>query len=64
MLTEEQNDLAKKETLRQRMNMYKQELAGQMEEARLKKKYDNSLMTEHERRVHDNDIKAYVEMDN
>jgi hypothetical protein len=35
-----------------------------MEEARLKKKYDNSLMTEHERRVHDKDIKAYVEMDN
>jgi hypothetical protein len=35
-----------------------------MEEARLKRKYDNTLMTEHERRVHDKDIKAYVEMDN
>lgn len=33
-----------------------------MEEASKKKKYD-VLMTEHERRVHDKDIKAYVEMD-
>jgi hypothetical protein len=35
-----------------------------MEAARLKKKYDNTLMTEHERRVHDKDIKAFMEMDN
>lgn len=35
-----------------------------MEESRLKRKYDNSLMTEHERRIHDKDIQAYMEGDN
>ena len=33
-----------------------------MEEQRLKRKYD-TLMTEHERRVNDKDIKAYEMMD-
>jgi hypothetical protein len=28
VLTEEQNDMAKKEALKQRMNMYKQDLTG------------------------------------
>ncbi len=46
------------------MIQYNQALNSQMEEARLKRRYDNSLMTEHERRVHDKDIKAYVEGDN
>jgi hypothetical protein len=32
-----------------------------MEEQRVKKKYD-TLMTEHERRVNDKDIKAYEEV--
>jgi hypothetical protein len=35
-----------------------------MEEARMKRKYDGTLMTEHERRVHDKEITAYMEMDN
>lgn len=35
-----------------------------MEEGRLKKRYGNSLMTEHERRVHEKDIQAYVDGDN
>jgi hypothetical protein len=34
-----------------------------MEEASKKKKYD-VLMTEHERRIHDKDIKAYITGDN
>lgn len=34
-----------------------------MDEARKKKKY-GELMTEHERRVNDRDIKAFVEGDN
>lgn len=34
-----------------------------MEEARLKRKYDGTLMTEHERRIHDKDIAAYMDMD-
>jgi hypothetical protein len=34
-----------------------------MDEASKKKKYD-VLMTEHERRVHDKDIKAYITGDN
>lgn len=33
-----------------------------MEDQRLRKKYD-TLMTEHERRVNDKDIKAYERMD-
>ena len=45
------------------MNQHNTALQDQMEEARLRRRYDNSLMTEHERRVHDKDIKAFTEMD-
>jgi hypothetical protein len=38
------------------MRQYNQALNGQMEESKLKKRYGNSLMTEHERRVHEKDI--------
>ena len=34
-----------------------------MEDARTRKQYD-SLMTEHERRVNEKDIKAYEQVDN
>ena len=46
------------------MRQYNQALNGQMEESKLKKRYGNSLMTEHERRVHEKDIQAFVEGDN
>ena len=39
------------------------ELNRQIEEQSIKKKYD-TLMTEHERRVNDKDIKAYEIQDN
>ncbi len=45
------------------MRAYNAALNGQMEEAKMKRRYDNSLMTEHERRVHERDIRAYVEGD-
>lgn len=65
VMTEEQIDQAKKEELRQRMEKYKQQLNGQIEEARNKRRYgEGGLMTEHERKINDRDIKAYMEMDN
>ena len=64
VFTEQQKEDMKVEESKRRMRVYNQALSGQMEEARLKRKYGDSLMTEHERRVHDKDIKAFVEMDN
>jgi len=64
VLNEQQLEDAKREEAKSRMRQYNQALNGQMEEARLKKRYGNSLMTEHERRVHEKDIQAFVEGDN
>jgi len=64
VLNEQQQEDAKREEAKQRMRQYNQALNGQMEELRNKKRYGNSLMTEHERRVHEKDIKAFVEGDN
>lgn len=41
---------------------YLAQLGQQVEESRIKKKY-SVLMSEHERRVNDKDIKAYENMD-
>jgi hypothetical protein len=47
------------------MEQYRNQLNGQIEEARNKKRYgEGGLMTEHERKINDRDIKAYIEMDN
>jgi hypothetical protein len=51
-----------KEAAKERQKSYMNSLNKQMEEQSLKKKYD-TLMTEHERRVNDKDIKAYEVMD-
>jgi hypothetical protein len=63
VITEQQREDAKREEAKRRMLQYNQALNSQMEEARLKRKYGDALMTEHERRVHEKDIQAYVEGD-
>lgn len=63
VLTENQLDEVRREEAKVRMRAYNAALNGQMEEAKMKRRYDNSLMTEHERRVHERDIRAYVEGD-
>jgi hypothetical protein len=52
--------MAKQQQLMKK-NEYLISLNRQMEEQKVKKKYD-TLMTEHERRVNDRDIKAYEEV--
>ena len=52
----------KREEAKKRQQEYCESLNAQMEEARKRKRY-GELMTEHERRVNDRDIKAYVEGD-
>lgn len=50
-----------KNQAKQRQSEYLSHLTKQMVEQRTKKKYD-TLMTEHERRINDKDIKAYEEI--
>ena len=35
-----------------------------MQELQMKRRFGDALMTEHERRVHDKDLQAYMEGDN
>ena len=64
VINEQQAEDAKREEAKRRMREYNNALNGQIKEAQMKRKYDRSLMTEHERKIHDKDIKAYMEMDN
>eukprot|EP00347_Sterkiella_histriomuscorum_P020195 403338734 len=63
MMSQQQIDQLKQEEAKQKQKQYLEQLGQQVEESRIKKKY-GALMTEHERRVHDKDIKAYESMDN
>jgi len=58
VLQAQMKDEEVKNQAKNRQKEYLESLNKQMEEARVKKKFD-SLMTEHERRVNDKDIKAY-----
>ena len=62
VLTEQQREQMKIEEAKSRQREYCNSLSRQMEESKVKRKY-NELMTEHERRVNDKDIKAYEVMD-
>ena len=60
VMTEQQIEDVKRQEAKQRMMLYNKDLNSQIEESRMKKRYDNTLMTEHERMVNDKDIKAYM----
>ena len=64
VINEQQAEDAKREEAKRRMREHNNVLNGQIKEAEMKRKYDRSLMTEHERKIHDKDIKAFMEMDN
>jgi hypothetical protein len=62
VLTQQQVEAMKHEEAKRRQKEYLQQLGQQVEEARVKKKF-GVLMSEHERRVNDKDIKAYENRD-
>jgi len=62
VLTQQQMEALKQEEAKRKQKEYLNELGQQVEEARVKKRF-GVLMTEHERRVNDKDIKAYENRD-
>ena len=62
MLTQQQLDALKQEEAKRKQKQYLEQLGKQAEEAKVRKRF-GVLMSEHERRVNDKDIKAYENRD-